>query len=230
MKQVFKKYNWLFIWIAAAILIGTGITVGLLSAIVLLITGILLLIMAIFRFIPLLKTTVSKVMKLIFTGEALLNVGVGAYMIYLGTKENAVDMKALYGYLIGAILYLRGFVFFFGTAIKKEETDFTKFLAHIIFITVGTWSIATKGFTPKALGYVIMAIALLAATVLIVLGYKGFKNYRYEYAAKSSTKKAKTEKKENVFPENEKKKDPMIEETIIIPIKEEEKREEIPLQ
>lgn len=230
MKGLFKKYIWLFEWLAAAIVLGVGITVGFMPSVVLTITGIAFIIIAMFRLIPLLKTTVTRTMKIVFTVEIIVNMIVGAALIYLATKEST-DIKKAYGYLLGGILYARSFIYFFGTTVKKEESDISKFFAHIIFITVGTWSIAIGGFTPELLGYVLLAIAILVATVITFYGFKNYKNYRYEYAAKTVTKR-KTVKKEDEIELPTPKHDEIKDETKIdeIIIDNEQKRDEINLQ
>lgn len=217
MVNLFKKYLWVFEWVGAAILIGIGITVAIVDPIVYVVTGIILTIFGLFRVIPLVRTTKAKTMKIILTVEVGLNIILGGLLIFFGLKEN-FDLSTLnniYGYLLGAILYSRGVIYFLGTSIYQERTSPVLFLAHIAFITLGTWFILSGNLTSAKLGFAILGLAILAALILILHGSRGYKSYRIDSLSKDETKSIKTKEQ----PIKSDKKD-------IIVDKEEQKREE----
>lgn len=214
MTNFFKKYLWIFEWVGAAILIGLGITVAIESTIVYVVTGIILTIFGIFRVVPLLRTTKTKTMKIVLAVEVSLNIVLGALLIYFGLKDNP-DLNKVYGYLLGAILYSRAVIYFLGTSLFKERTSPIIFIAHLAFITIGTWFIVSGGFTSQTLGFVILGLAILAALILILHGSRGYKNYRLDSLAIDETKNIKVKDQ----PAEAVRKDVIVD-------KQEEKREE----
>lgn len=194
MKNVFKKYLWLWEFIGAALIIGAGIVAVFVESIVLMVVGCAFIIMGIFRVVPLFKTTFDKILKWIYVFEIVLNIGIGGLLIYLAIQEGDADLQALFGYLIGSVLYLRGALFFFATTVRKEDSDKPKFIAHLIFITIGAVVIGRGGFTPRELGWVILGIAILAAVFIAFSGFSNYRNYRGEIASKEVTKKVQQDK------------------------------------
>lgn len=184
MTNFFKRYLWIFEWIGAAILIGLGITVVLVESVLYVVPGVMLLIFGLFRIIPLIKTTKTKGMRITLGVEIGLNIVIGALLIYFGLKINVdnpnVKLENAYGYLLGAILYTRAVIYFIGTSLFKERTSPFILGLHVVFITLGIWSIAIKGFTPTQLGYAILGLAILAALIFILHGARGYKNYRLD--------------------------------------------------
>lgn len=179
MTNFFKRYLWIFEWIGAALLITLGVVVAVEDQIVHVVTGIVLTLFGLFRVIPLVKTTKTKSMKIILTIEVVLNIIIGGLLIYFGLKENP-DLKSVYGYLLGAILYARAVIYFLGTSIFKERTTPIIFILHIAFITLGTWFIVSGGFTSKQLGIAVLVIAVLVALMFILHGIRGYKSYRLD--------------------------------------------------
>lgn len=219
MTNFLKKYLWIFEWVGAAILIGLGITVVFAKSIIYVVPGIMLVIFGLFRIIPLIKTTKTKSMMITLIVEISLNVIIGGLLIYFGLKLNqdssAIQLESAYGYLLGAILYVRGFIYFMGTSLFKERTSPFIFGLHIIFITLGTWSIVIKGFTPETLRYIILGLAILAGLLFILHGARGYKNYRFDSLAIDETQNIKVKDQ----PAKSKNKDVILD-------KQEEKREE----
>ena len=198
MKQTFKKYLWLFEFIGAAIILGVGIVCKFVPAALYFIVGICFVFLGLFRIIPLVKTTEDKLAKWFYAIELIIEAVAGGVLIFLAIykSEDIDESKAIFGYIIGGILYLHGFVYFLGTSLRKDSTTFIPFLANIILFTVGTWIIARGGFTLKTLGWVILALAILSSGVIVYSGIKNYSSYRHEIAAKRITSNIKAE--ENV--------------------------------
>lgn len=200
MKKFFEKYVWVFEFVGAAILIAFGLVMKFVPISLLYIVGTIFIILGLFRVFPLVKTTKDKVMKWIFSGEIVLNIIVGAYLIYLGTK-GINNLGKIFGYLIGAVLYLRAFIYFFATTIRKETTDTMMFFSHIVFITFGSLIIGNGGFNLNTLSWFILALAIISALFIAFRGYKDYRNYRFQLVIKESTKEI-TGKKEKNTEEN----------------------------
>ena len=195
MKQIFKRYLWLFEFIGAAIILGVGLVCKFVPAVLYFIVGIIFVFLGLFRIIPLVKTTEDKFLKWFYAGEMIIEIAAGAVLIVLAiNKGDDIDgNKAIFGYIIGGILYLHGFVYFLGTSLRKDVTTFLPFLANIILLTTGTWIVASGGFTSSTLGWVILAFAILSAGFIVFNGIKGYSSYRHELAAKRITENAKLE-------------------------------------
>lgn len=195
MKKIFKRYLWLWEFIGAAIIVGVGLICKFVPAALYFIVGIVFVFMGLFRIVPLVKTTEDKLLKWFYAAELVIDAIAGAVLIFLAIKKgNEIDdSKAIFGYIIGGILYLHGFVYFLGTALRKDITTFIPFLANIIVFTTGTWIIATGGFTSKALGWVLLAFAILSAGAIVFDGIKNYSSYRHEIAAKRITSNIKVE-------------------------------------
>lgn len=226
MSKTIKKYIWLFEWIAASIILAVGFVIGFVDGVVLIATGISLVLIALLRSIPLIKTLKDKLMKWINFGEILINIIVGIVMIVLAInswkEDSEIVLGNVYGYLLGGVLFLRGVVYFIGTSFRDEHTDITKFIANLLFLSVGVWFIS-RPTDEKTLGYFVLGIACLCALFIIFDGIKNYNNYRHEYCAESVTKQI-SKKVENTLelPNNDTTKKDEVEEPIseIIPIDE----------
>ena len=221
MKAFIKKYQWLFEFIGVAIILAVGIFAFVKQEVFLYIAGFALIIMGLLRIIPLLKTTKDMVLKIIYAVEILLNVVTGVLLVLEGGKDDYSEN--LMRYLVGAVLYLRGAIYFFATVIRKEATDHLQFIVHLAFITLGVVILATDYFTVKNLAFVVLILAIIAAFFIGYSGFRNYKNYRYERLAREETKKIiqkPAEKEEEGYV------DPApVKEDIIIP--EEEEKEEL---
>lgn len=195
MKKFFKNYLWLWEFIGAAIILGVGILCKFVPSVLYFIVGLIFAFMGLFRIIPLVKTTEDKMLKWFYAGELIVELAAGIVLIVLAVNkgEDVDSSKALFGYIIGGILYLHGFVYFLGTSLRKDITTIVSFFANIIILTVGTWIIATGGFSAAALGWVILAFAILSAGFIVISGIKNYSSYRNEIAAKRITSKVKVE-------------------------------------
>ena len=224
MSKSIKKYLWLFEWIAASLVLALGLVVGFVDGVVLVATGISLVLIAILRIVPLFKTLKDKLMKWINLIEILLNIAIGALMIYLAFSSwnsgEEIVLGEVFGYLLGGILFMRGVVFFIGTSFRSEHTDVMKFITNLVFLSLGVWFVA-RPTDEKTLGYFILVIACLCALFIIIDGIKNYNNYRHEYASEIETRRISKKKKVEVeAPTNDKSKtEEVIEPTVeIVPI------------
>ena len=175
MKNFFSKYVWVFEFTGAAILIVFGIIMKAFPISLLYIVGMIFIIMGLFRVVPLIKTTESKVAKWMFIVEIVLNVVAGGYLIFVGTKGED-NLGKIFGYIIGIVLYLRAFLYFFTTIIKKEPTDNIMFFTHIVSLRLDYWY---GGFNINVLsGFV--GIRILSALLIAFRGYGDYRNYRFQ--------------------------------------------------
>lgn len=203
MKEFFKKYLWLFEFIGVALIIGLGVVILAVHSVLMIIVGSAFIIFGLMRLIPLIRTTDDKVAAVIFGVEIFVNIVIGIVMIYLTTREDAQDMGALFGYLIGAVLYLRGLIYFFTSSVRKEETDGVNFLVHIGLFTLAVVIIARGGFEQETLAWVIFALAVISSLFIGLDGYSNYNQYRHQYRSESLTKKATKQKEEDVLPTSE---------------------------
>ncbi len=194
MKKIFKKYLFVFEFLAVALLIVAGVFLLVDTSIFLYITGAALLVFGLFRVIPLIKTTKDGLMKGLNILEILVNLAAGVLLILEGAKD--APNENLLRYFIGAALYLRGFLYFFGTTIRKESTDYTKFFAHVAIFTIGTGILFADLLNAKVMAWLIAGISFLVAAVLGFSGFGHYKRYRYEQLAKDETSKAIEKQKE----------------------------------
>ncbi|MDD4000099.1 MAG: hypothetical protein PHX62_04300 [Bacilli bacterium] len=222
MKSFFKKYLWLFEFIGVAIILAVGVFAFVKQEVFLYITGFALIIFGLLRVIPLIKTTKDLVLKIVYTVEIVFNIVAGVLLIVEGGKGDEYN-ENLMRYLVGAVFYVRGAIYFYSTVIRKEATDYLKFFVHLLLITLGVIIFVTSFFTVKNMAWVVLVLAILSAIFIGFSGYKNYKNYRYEGLAREETKKIVEEKEEE-----EGYVDPLpSKDDVIIP--EEEKQEEINL-
>lgn len=221
MKSFFKKYLFVFEFIAVAILLAVGIYAKFNEEIFLYIVGIALIVFCLLRVIPLVKTTKDKWMKLIYIGEIILNIVAGVILITSAGKEE--DTGNLMGYIVGAILYLRGFLYFFSTVIRKESTDYVKFFTHIGIFTLGVIILFRKDlFNESIMAWIVLALCILSSVFISISGFGHYKTYRYEQLAKDETKKAIEKHKKSELEEKIPLNDPLPKkDPVIIPEKEE---------
>ena len=191
MKQMFRKYLWLWEFIGVALILGVGLVSKFVPTVLYIIVGAAFIVLGLFRLIPLFRTTEDKLLKWIYVAEIVIDIVIGVILIVIAINEN--DLNNFLGYLVGGVLYLRALVYFFSTVLRKESSDWLQFVVHIGLITVGTVIITKGGFSAEQLGWVILVISLIAAVYIGYSGYNNYRNYRNEYAAKQITKRIKKE-------------------------------------
>lgn len=232
MKKTFQKYVWLFEWIAAAFIIAVGAVVGFVDGVVLGATGIALVLIAMLRIVPLYRTLNDKLMKWINAVEIIVNIAIGGILIYVAidawNNNKVLELGNLFSYLLGAILYVRGIVFFIGTSLRGESTDIPKFISNICFISLGVW-FTSRPYDEKTMGYFVLGIAILCALYVIFDGCKNYNHYRHEYAAEIELKKIQKKAKNEVKDKKNKTKTDNVEEPVsdINPVEEPAKDENV---
>lgn len=209
MKNLSKKYSWVFEGIALILVVALGIYLLVDTSAVLFIVGLLFVLFGLVRIIPLVKTTKDKLMKWIFLFEILVDIAIGIIVFCQGLKGNSLGK--LTGFLIGFVLYLRGFLFFFGAVIRKEYSELMQFIIAILMISLGAFIFGMGTITENTIRWVIILIAI---GVIMFLGYntfKGYKNYRNEYVVRRETKNVTTSEIVKEAPKSDKIKDVIIE-------------------
>lgn len=204
MKNPLKHYKFWIQAISAAILLIIGIwgiiDRDFLVPIVVGVTAAAILIFAVIRFIPLMKTLQTTRSRFLTIGEIAINILVGillfygSIMIFKDADEGfGKFMTNYYKYFLGGILYIRGLCYFICTVLFKEETDQIKFWSHIGFLTLGVLVCAIDGVSATSLAFVIAIFALLGAATLIVDAGFNYGKYRKYISANREKQKAKEE-------------------------------------
>ena len=191
MKKKLAKYAWLFEMIGCALLIGLGIVMKFVPSVLLVLVGLVFFVLGLFRIVPLLKTTDDKLLKILYAVELFIDMGAGVALFILGIKNDTEaidDLRKIFGFIIGGILYLRGLVYLFAVSFKKEDAKIWLFFIHIGLITLATVIIARGGFTLATLGWVLLALAILSAIFVGVDSIKKYTKYRNEEYALKKTK------------------------------------------
>lgn len=182
-----KKYVWVVEWITTALLIVLGIIAVVEKTILLYTFGILFIIFGLFRIIPLLKTTNSKLVKWLLFGETIIDILSGGTLLFLAIKN--AETGNYIGYIIGGVLYLRGFIHFLSTSLKDEPSNLVNFFFHIIMLTIGTVVITKGGFDKNLLAWLFLIVIVICAIILGVKGYRDYSNYRNNLSCESKLKK-----------------------------------------
>ncbi len=202
MGKFFKKFVWLWEMIGAALILALGIVIVTEESVLLVIVGTIFLFLGILRFIPLMKTTEDKVLKWVYGIELFIDILAGGVLMYLGISNPdgnfMASIKENFGYIIAAVVYLRGFAYFFAVNVRREEQSKFYFYVHIFLLTLGALMIGisiNNKITLANIKWVIFAIAILSVIFVSYAGYKGYMNYRHLYISENTTKKVKRTKK-----------------------------------
>lgn len=189
MRNPIKTYQFWLKIIACALLIVFGLWILLdkdtAKAIVLVFTGLVSVLFGVIRFIPLIKTLKNGKSKVVSVVEIVLDLAVGAYLIFAGWKLTINPSSAFskfndsyYRFFIAFILYLRAVIYFMCTVLYKEETDKIKFWSHIILITVACLVCSLNDVTTDSIAIGIAVIAFIISLGLAVDGGVGYSRYR----------------------------------------------------
>ncbi len=176
-----KQYFWLMKILGAALLVGLALFLrfGDGEGIVIPFIGAIIIIAAVVRLVPFVKTQHDDTVKTINIIEMVIDVGIGLALILI-TLLTENGLGDWFGYLIGSFLLLRGAVHFYGTSEHKEESDLILYTFHMAAIIVGTYVIMTGDVTPAVLINIILVLSIAAGGFLTYDGYKGYKVYRYQ--------------------------------------------------
>ena len=189
--KIIKNYMWVFEWIVSAILIALAITSLVNQELVYYFLGSIFIIFGFCRCIPLIKTTESKLMKWFCLAEMIVDVVVGI-LLFVFSNKKSFDNN-IFGYLIGAVLYLRGFIHFFGTSIKLEPSSLIAFFTNVVFLTLGTIIIFNGGFSLSTFKWIFTVVLIICIVLLIWRGCVDYRNYRGNLVGTSKIKEMKNE-------------------------------------
>lgn len=187
-----KQYVWVFEWFAAAILLAFAITSVIKNEFLVYAFAAIFLVFAVFRVVPLVKTTTSKLIKWLTVVEMIIDVVVSLALFFF--SEKIMETGNLLGYLVGGVIYLRGIMHFLATSLKSEPTTLFGFVANILLVSVGAVIIARGGFDARVLAWFFFSVMILCVIVLIWRGAVDYRNYRGNLVGESQTKKLKKEK------------------------------------
>ena len=200
MSQAIKKYLWLFEMIGAALILSLSIILLIFNQIILFVIGVVFLFLSILRIRPLLRTTDESKLKLIYLIEVSIEAICGIVLIIITFFENDNVIKKFlvenFGYIVGSVLYLRGFTHFLTISINKENYPIIYFVINIVLITLGTIIIVKGDWTLTTFGWIVFSIGLLTTVFITYSGYNGYKNYRNLYVSKKALKNVSIESKE----------------------------------
>ena len=200
-ENALKKYRWLYLWIASAALLTFTVILFLSStfreSFVFYVTGAILVIFVIIRFIPLVKTSRENMALALNVIEMLVDMIVGILMIILTAKlQDKKLLDTLYPFLIGGVIYARALVYFVEISFLKTKPEKLKFFIHIALLTVGSVIMARfDNFNPNSLGFVIGVFFALSGIFTLTDGIINYNNYRKLYV-----KVKKEVKKEEIKP------------------------------
>ena len=179
--RVIKQYAWVIQIVGAALLIGLALFLefGDGEGIVVPFIGAVIIISACIRLVPFVKTQKNDLVKTINIIEITIDVAIGLALILIQLFTN-IELKNMFGYLIGIYLMLRGSVHFYGTSSGTEKSDLPLYLFHIAALIVGSLVFFSGDFDAAVLIHIILFFSVVAGGFLSYTGYKGYKQYRYQ--------------------------------------------------
>lgn len=187
-----KKYSWLLYFISASILLALGILFIFETKVVIYLMGILFIIFGVSRLVPLFKTIYDKLMKWLFVFEIIIEVICGSVLIYIASKDNTIG--PVFGYIVGGVFYIRGFMHFFATSMREEPNSLISFLFHMAILTSGVLIIANGNVNSKAVSIILAVLLFICFLFQVFKGIKEYKNYRGILVSENLTKKIKKQK------------------------------------
>lgn len=137
-----------------------------------------LFVLGITRLIAVFKSDKKQLKVLVNLIESIANVTIAiVILLIIPNPDASLLLVGLYCYLISAVLFGRGIVFFIEGMYCDEKKSFIKFIIHILLIVCATFFVARK-MSLSDLTYVMAAIASLALIYSIVEVILSFKKYR----------------------------------------------------
>lgn len=190
-----KKYSWTIYFITAALLLAMGIVMIVQPKVIIYLMGFLFLIFAVTRFVPLLKTTSGRLMRWILAIELLIEIAAGVALLLIGMKKETIGKE--FGYIVGSVFYLRGFVHFLATSLKGEPNSLISFIFHMVLLTSGVLIFIDGDINSKVMSIALAVLLFVCVVFQIYKGGKSYKNYRMILLSKAITKKIRKEDKKN---------------------------------
>lgn len=189
-----KKYKWLYLWVVGAALAVFSVVMFLNpefgNSVVFYLTGALLIIFVIIRFVPLIKTTREKWAIAVNAIEMFVNFVVGILMIVLTAKvEDTSFLYLLYPFMLGTILYARGLIYLVEIVFLHTKAEKAKFLLSIILLTLGSVVVGRfDNFSVDSMRLVLLLAFGICSAISIVGGITNYNNYRKLYVKPNKKK------------------------------------------
>lgn len=199
-----KQRVWIIKFILAGILLGVGLFMVFSDDVVYLMTGAILVVFALFRVVPLLRTLKHEVSRTIHLIEVLVTAILGGILIFaslqLGSDGGNTNLwEMIYRYGLGFVFYARGVIYFMSTVFFQEKTKVLEFIMHVVSISIGTAIVFNPQFDASFIGIFFLIISIIGAAILTLDGYGGYKKYRMAF--KNDEKQVENQpKKEKTLP------------------------------
>ena len=199
MKNFFTLYGWALRLISSALLFGLALFshFGPGEDIVVPFIGFVIILYSVIRLVPFIKTQRSDIIKTINIMEITVSILVGLLFIMI-TLLTTDGLGVFFGYLLGAVLILRGAVHFYGISEGGEKGDLVTFFFHIAALIIGTFIAMTGDFTPAALIMTILVLSIVAGGYLGFESYRGYKIYRERKQLESPQPQPRPQKEVNL--------------------------------
>jgi uncharacterized membrane protein HdeD (DUF308 family) len=176
-----KQYTWILQILGAALLFGLAafLYFGEGEDIVVPFLGAVIIVTAVIRLVPFVKTQKNDLIKTINIMEITIDMGIGLTLIVIQLFTE-IEFNSGFGYLIGVYLMLRGAVHFFGVSEDKEKSDLPLYLFHVAALIVGSYVFFQGDFTPAVLINIIILFSAVAGGYFSYGGYTKYRSYRYQ--------------------------------------------------
>ena len=181
-----KQRVWIIKFILAGILLGVGLFMVFSEDVVYLMTGAILVVFALFRVVPLLKTLKHEVSRTIHLIEVFVTAILGGVLIFaslqLGSDGGNTNLwELIYRYGLGFVFYARGVIYFISTVFFQEKTKVLEFIIHVVSISIGTAIVFNSQFNASFIGIFFLIISIMGSAILTLDGYGGYKKYRQAF-------------------------------------------------
>ena len=175
--KTIRKYGFVLKLIGAALLVGLAIVLYInmeeVQDVVVAILASSIIIYAVVRLVPYVRTQGSDLVKTINIMEITVDVLLGAAMLIVQFTVDGGLGKAL-GYMLGAYLIIRGMVHFFGVSEGKEKSDYVLYFFHIACLVVGGIVIVSGDIRPSLFVWILLVFSGVAGIYLFYDGGKGY--------------------------------------------------------
>lgn len=181
-----KQRVWIIKFILAGILLGVGLFMVFSEDVVYLMTGAILVVFALFRVVPLLKTLKHEVSRTIHLIEVFVTAILGGVLIFaslqLGSDGGNTKLwEMIYRFGLGFVFYARGVIYFISTVFFQEKTKVLEFIIHVVSISIGTAIVFNSQFNASFIGIFFLIISIMGSAILTLDGYGGYKKYRQAF-------------------------------------------------
>lgn len=181
-----KQRVWIIKFILAGILLGVGLFMVFSEDVVYLMTGAILVVFALFRVIPLLRTLKHEVSRTMHLIEVLVTAILGGVLIFaslqLGSDGGNTNLwELIYRYGLGFVFYARGVIYFIATVFFQEKTKVLEFIIHVVSISIGTAIVFNSQFNASFIGIFFLIMSIIGSAILTLDGYGGYKKYRLSF-------------------------------------------------